>query len=613
MEARVGCMQGRSGVRTTASFVGGLVVVFGVLQVVQQVASAFDPRPVITALLTFGVALLGALVAHWQSAAHASKEQAQLTRLLAVHPDEQPAAADAVALGVFPGTRQRGRTPPYVEREIDRTLQKAIAAGSSVVVVGPPLAGKSRTALQGIREAAPEATIIAPRGPDELKALLTADPRLQMPRGRRILWLDDLPQYVESLDQPALDRLPLCFPAPDGAGDGEVTVVATVRDDDWKAMLAASGSAGQLARGLADRASVHLLTPTDAVFEAQASSMYPDMAFPNGPGQALATSGMEIEPPEPARPPFEPTGPGRWDTPATALTAGVAICAILIVFVLAVNGFSTPTPPSMAAQIAGIQKTAAKDRQFVRLVGTEAVDLHGTGEESRVFTFTDDDVRPGDPIPSEEVRIYDDKDGWLRPAFRFLPSSSGVKFEFRETLDIDGDGAAEVVGAFAAPDARNAMLPVAIDWRSDAQRYAIVPLDLGSPDLSDVTLPKRFRVQARLYREKYAARVTIRDTTSAQQVTGHRVQDFVITTPPRIVAAYFLRPPFDLSKDPALYEIHAAILTAGRTPSLTPCALVGVPRPRMEIVLAERSQKRALAETWANATTNRYCAVLSGQ
>jgi hypothetical protein len=215
--------------------------------------------------------------------------------------------------------------------------------------VGPPLAGKSRTALEAVREAASDATIVAPRGPDELKALLTADPRLEVTRARCILWLDDLPQYVECLDQSALDRLPQYFPAPRGAGDGKVIVVATVRDDEWKAMLAASGPAGQLARGLADRASVHRLTPTDAVFEVQAKSTYPGVAFPNGPGQALATSGMEFELPEPARTPYEPTGPGRWDTPAKALAAGAGICAIVIVFVLAASGFSTPTPPSMAS------------------------------------------------------------------------------------------------------------------------------------------------------------------------------------------------------------------------------------------------------------------------
>jgi hypothetical protein len=137
--------------------------------------------------------------------------------------------------------------------------------------------------------------------------------------------------------------------------------------------------------------------------------------------------------------------------------------------------------------------------------------------------------------------------------------------------------------------------------------------DLGPPILSAVDLPKRFRVAARQYRDRYAAAVTIRDPTSGQRVTGHRVQDFVVATPPRIVAAYFLRPPFDMTKDKALYELHAAILTVGRTPTLTPCALTGGPPPQMEILLAERSQKQALAETWAHATANRYCAVSSVQ
>jgi hypothetical protein len=266
----------------------------------------------------------------------------------------------------------------------------------------------------------------------------------------------------------------------------------------------------------------------------------------------------------------------------------------------------------MAAQIAAIERGAAKDGQYARLVIGKPVDLHGTGEQSRVFVFTDAHVRQGDPAPSEELRIYDDRDGWLRRAFRFRPASPGVKFEFRRALDIDGDGATEVVGGFAAPDARYAVLPLAIDWQSIDQRYALVPLDLGPPTLSTIGLPPRFRVQARLYRKLYAAKVTIDDATSSQRITGHRVQEFVITTPPRVVAAYFLRPPFDITKDPALYEIHAAILTAGRSPTVTRCALAGMSPARMEIMLSERSQERALAETWADASANRYCAVASG-
>jgi hypothetical protein len=569
---------GRPAARTTATFVGGLVVVFGVLQVVQQVASAFDPRPVITASLTIGIALLGALVAHWQSQASAAKAQAQLHRLLAVHPDEQPATADAIALGVFPGTRIRGRTPPYVSREIDDTLRAAI---------------------------------IAPRGPDELKALLGAEPRLSVTRARRILWLDDLPQYVESIDQPALDRLGGYFPSAARSEHDELSVVATVREEEWLAMLAATGSAGQLARGLADRAEVYRLTPTDPVFEARAGSVYPGVAFPRGPGDALASSGMEADAPERPAPPFVPADPGRWDWTAKALAAGAGIAGIVTAVVLAGWGFSTPTPPPMAAQIAAIERRAAQHGQYVRQVVGGALDLHGSGQESRLFVVSDSEVRRGEPAPSDELRVYDDEGGWLRRSFRFRPAEPGVKFEFRGARDVDGDGAVEVVGGYAAPDARNALLPLALDWQGFAQRYAIVPLDLGPPPLGSAELPKRFQVQARLYREKYDKAVTIRDASSSRRVTGHRVQEFMIATPLRIVAAYFLRPPFDISKDRALYELHAAILKIGRSPGLTRCELVGAPPPRMEILLSERSQRSALSETWQRATANRYCGVVS--
>jgi hypothetical protein len=82
--------------------------------------------------------------------------------------------------------------------------------------------------------------------------------------------------------------------APGRTGDpkDDVTLVATVRDDEWTAMLAATGAAGQLARGLADRASVHQLAMTDPVFERHVSSIYPHEVFAQGPGQALATSGI---------------------------------------------------------------------------------------------------------------------------------------------------------------------------------------------------------------------------------------------------------------------------------------------------------------------------------
>jgi hypothetical protein len=602
---------GRPAARTTATFVGGLVVVFGVLQVVQQVASAFDPRPVITASLTIGIALLGALVAHWQSQASAAKAQAQLHRLLAVHPDEQPATADAIALGVFPGTRIRGRTPPYVSREIDDKLRAAITAGTSVVVVGPARAGKSRTALEAVRAAADDAAIIAPRGPDELKALLGAEPRLSVARARRILWLDDLPQYVESLDQPALDRLRDYFPSAARSEHDELSVVATVREEEWLAMLAATGSAGQLARGLADRAEVYRLTPTDPVFEARAGSVYPSVVFPRGPGDALASSGMEAEAPERPAPPFVPADPERWDWTARSLAAGAAIAGLITTVVLVGWGFSTPTPPPMAAQIAAIERRAAQHGQYVRQVVGGALDLHGSGQESRLFVVSDSEVRRGEPAPSDELRVYDDEGGWLRHSFRFRPAEPGVKFEFRGARDVDGDGAVEVVGGYAAPDARNALLPLALDWQSSAQRYALVPLDLGPPPLGSAELPKRFQVQARLYREKYDRAVTIRDVSSSRRLTGHRVQEFELATPLRIVAAYFLRPPFDISKDRALYELHAAILKIGRSPGLTRCELVGAPPPRMEILLSERSQRSALSETWQRATANRYCGVVS--
>jgi hypothetical protein len=496
---------------------------------------------------------------------------------------------------------------------VDEDVRRAITAGTSIVLTGPALAGKTRTALQAVREAVPDAAVIAPRGQEELTALLAADPPLQISKRRRVLWLDDLPQYVESLDQAALDRLPVYLPPgrssrADPDGDADLVVVATVRDDEWGAMLGSTGAAGQLARGLAARASVRLVPPTDEVFEREAKSIFPQDAFPDGPGAALATSGIEDDLPERPPPYLEPAGWKRWDRTAMSLAGVIGLAAVAILSVLVLGGFSKPTPPALPVQVAELQRDAASHGEYMQPLGKGDLDLHGTGQASRLFVYTSAGSRSA---PSDEIRIYDDEDGWLKPAFRFRPAEPGVRFRFRRVQDIDADGAAEVVGGYAAPDARAAMIPFAIEWRPFAKHYRMVPLDLGPPSLGPARMPKRFRIQAGLYRERYTTKATIRDATSHRRLTGHRVQDFVIASPPRIVAAYFLRPPFDLTKDPALYEIHAAILTAGPTPKLRRCELAGSSAPRMEIMLSERSQEKALAETWAKATADRYCALVS--
>ena len=495
---------GRPTARTTATFVGGVVVVFGVLQVVQQVASAFDPRPVITASLTVGIALLGALVAHWQSRASAAKEQAQLHRLLAVHPDEQPGTADAIALGVFPGTRVRGRTPPYVSREIDASCEERSRRGprsSSSVPRARASHGPRWKLCGGLR---PTRRSSRPVGRTSSGPCWRRTRAWAVSRARRILWLDDLPQYVESLDQPALDRLPGYFPPPERAEHDELSVVATVREDEWLAMLAATGSAGQLARGLADRAEVYRLTPSRPRLRSPGGLHLPECRLParswrragelgHGGGDARAAprrrSCRRTRDVGTGRRRSSRRRGDRWDRHCRRPRR---------------LGVSTPTPPPMAAQDRGDRaprgqgrplratgggRSARPPRQRAGLTTLRRQRLRGAARRAR---------------PSDELRIYDEQDGWLRRAFRFRPAEPGVKFEFRGARDIDGDGAVEVVGGYAAPDARNAVLPLAIEWQGFAQRYAIVPLDLGPPPLSTAKLPERFQVQARLYRKKYA-------------------------------------------------------------------------------------------------------------
>ena len=50
-------------------------------------------------------------------------------------------------------------------------------------------------------------------------------------------------------------------------------------------------------------------------------------------------------------------------------------------------------------------------------------------------------------------------------------------FQFRFIGDIDGDGADELVGGYGTPAIRGELLlPFAVDWNDDADRYELVSL-----------------------------------------------------------------------------------------------------------------------------------------
>ncbi len=124
--------------------------------------------------------------------------------------------ADPAVLGVHrPSSFEEG-PPPYVRRDAHDELVARMTPGSFLLVVGDPLAGKTRLAYEALAEALPAARIVVP---DTVQALPAA---VDAARGRRrVLWLDDIERFLGpgGLTVAAVSRLRRCV------------IVATVRRD----------------------------------------------------------------------------------------------------------------------------------------------------------------------------------------------------------------------------------------------------------------------------------------------------------------------------------------------------------------------------------------------
>jgi hypothetical protein len=87
--------------------------------------------------------------------------------------------------------------PEYVPRDIDAggfgvraKVAAAAQRGGFVLLVGGPLAGKTRTAAEAVKALLPDWWLVHPAGPTEVAAL----PRSPVPR--TVVWLDELQRYL---------------------------------------------------------------------------------------------------------------------------------------------------------------------------------------------------------------------------------------------------------------------------------------------------------------------------------------------------------------------------------------------------------------------------------
>jgi hypothetical protein len=177
---------------------------------------------------------------------------------------------------------------------------------------------------------------------------------------------------------------------------------------------------------------------------------------------------------------------------AVAKWLGITIAAAIVGF-FAIRGLVLPaiseigggSPSPIPEQLAAVQREAASQGLFA--VYNRDVELKGNGEVSHLFVFR---PREGtkDPIAgdSDQIRIYDERDGELEQSFRFQPKVDRVPYHFKLSGigRYDETDREEAVGTFdhTFVDATHPY-PVALVWDERQQEYAVrslltQPLDL---------------------------------------------------------------------------------------------------------------------------------------
>jgi len=563
---------------TTAARAGAVfAVTLVVLQILQQVVGAFNPRASVSALIALTAATATFALDRLRQGRQAVQERnAALDAALRFWPLRRLGEVDRRRLGVFPAKVEHGEPADrlYLPGEQDLELREAVKPGRFVLVLGAPRVGKSRAALEAARLAlGDEAWLIVPRDAAGLRAIADAYP----PPGARleedtVLWLDGLERYVECLDAGVLDRILTYEPPP--------AVVATMRSGDYDELLAGTSDA---ARTVATRAHVFELDDDGSGRERAAS----------GRGEPAALAAL---PPSDA--PRDATG-NAGDRLVLA-TGAVALAGLVATVAVSLGGgFSEPT---LSQRLDSIRRGATLDRRSTEM--TRTADFHGTGDKSYLFLFADKQSLPEPgraprPRTSDELRIYDRSGNGLKLRFRFQPEQPGLVYQHRYLGDIDGDGEEELVGGWGVPgEASQALLPFMVDWDEGANRYRLTSLQ-PSPALP-VAAPSALGVP---FVDTYKRRLDLRD--GKQSLSGYRVQDFAIVKPSRLVTGVVVKP-----MTPTLtgtVELKPSILRlAGAGPELIPCHVQGVDSPRV-LWHPGRLLANVISDRWPAVSKSRPC------
>lgn len=285
------------------------------------------------------------------------------------------------------------------------------------------------------------------------------------------------------------------------------------------------------------------------------------------------------------------------------------------------GGLVDPAP--ISEQIEDAKREVLRGPRGRHVVVDERVRFHGGEADSWLLVVQDrpshdefdaaarDDTSK--PPPSDEIRVYDVKDGRLKLRLHFQPKPVNNRFaaawrtiggDAPFATDYDDDGSKEVMAGYEIPaEATSAVVPFAITWGRSG--YRLVALTPDAPRLSDDGLDRetaRFRKEA--YAQRRLENSVPRGPSRGLVLKGYRVQAFALVDKPapRLLTGYFVKfPALRVVGQRNVMELKASQF---RTSALEPLPCTPespscpAPPEQQVSVPPDRNLHRALVTAW---------------
>jgi hypothetical protein len=235
-------MNSRARRAATLTTGAGAVLTFVAL-LIPQVADALSLTTPGKVLAAVGI---GLLTACGQRLVSFRRARAAVQAALRVWPPEPLGSARLSTLGVFPAHDGQGRRVRYQPRPNgeDGALADALRTARTVIVHGPAGCGKSRAVSHAAAAELPDVPAVIPLDAPSLHSLLDGGVDLPLSHHELCLWLDGLDRFTEVLD-------PCSVESAQTASSPSARIVATLRTDEWTALVTGAGQNSEAARARA--------------------------------------------------------------------------------------------------------------------------------------------------------------------------------------------------------------------------------------------------------------------------------------------------------------------------------------------------------------------------